>query len=91
MLVFVWRVRQSRSTFCQLVDKATFFRCAGHARPPVSSRDRARSLPGSFVHVDSKVPKRSSRALGSVSAPTTFLTRSDIAEDPIPFVATGII
>ena len=51
----------------------------------------ARSLPSSFVHVDSKVPKRSGRALGSLLARATLLARADIAEGPIPLVTTTIV
>jgi hypothetical protein len=51
----------------------------------------ARSLPSSFVHVDSKVAKRSGRALRSLLARTALLARSDIAESPIALVTTTVV
>jgi len=50
-----------------------------------------RSLPSSFVHMDGKIPERSGGALRPLRTRTAFLARSDIAEGPIPFVATAII
>jgi len=38
------------------------------------------SLPSCFVHVDSKIPKRSRRALRPLLARAALLARSDIAE-----------
>src|ERR1700730_10673255 len=51
----------------------------------------SRSLSSGFVHVDSKIPERSSRALGSLLARTALLARSYIAERAVPLVASAVV
>src|SRR5271163_1185706 len=51
----------------------------------------SRSLPSCFVHVDGKIPERSSRALGSLLARTALLARSDVAERAVPLVASAVV
>jgi hypothetical protein len=55
-------------------------------RPEIS-----RSLPSSFVHMDRKIPERSSRTLGSLLARTALLARSDIAERAVPLIAAAVV
>jgi hypothetical protein len=55
------------------------------------SSEISRSLASCFVHMDCKIPERSSRALGSLLAWTAFLASSDIAEGAIPLVASAIV
>src|ERR1700741_791638 len=55
-------------------------------RPEIS-----RSLPSSFVHMDRKIPERSSRTLGSLLARTALLARSDIAERAVPLIASAVV
>ena len=55
-------------------------------RPEIS-----RSLPSGFVHVDRKIPERSSRTLGSLLARTALLARSYIAERTVPLIASAVV
>src|SRR3979490_166239 len=55
-------------------------------RPEIS-----RSLPSGLVHMDSKIPERSSRALGSLLARTALLARSYIAERTVPLIASAVV
>src|SRR6266851_5305221 len=55
-------------------------------RPEIS-----RSLPSGFVHVDRKIPERSSRTVGSLLARTALLARSDIAERAVPLIASAVV
>jgi hypothetical protein len=53
--------------------------------------EMSRSLPSGFVHVDRKIPERSSRTLGSLLARTALLARSYVAERAIPLVASAVV
>src|SRR5258705_4422575 len=55
-------------------------------RPEIS-----RSLSSGFVHVDRKIPERSSRTLGSLLARTALLARSYIAERAVPLIASAVV